>query len=146
MSATTTEQANTEIVRAFIEAFWNGRRVDDADRFLAPGYVDYAYTPGTTAGLKQTAGELAAAIPDHHHAVEAMVAEGDKVVARLVLRGTHGGPFRGTPPTGNPVEVRVYREYRVTDGKIAEHWALLDTAALLRQIGARPAAENACNR
>jgi len=146
MSATTTEQANTELVRAFIEAFWNERQIDDADRFLAPGYVDHAYTPGTAIGLKQTAGELSAAIPDHHSAVEAMVAQDDKVVARLVLRGTHRGPFRGTPATGNPVEVAVYREYRLTGGRIAEHWALLDTASLMRQIGAGPSPENACRR
>jgi hypothetical protein len=40
----------------------------------------------------------------------------------------------------------VYREFRLADGKIAEHWALLDTPTLLHQIGARPSPENACNR
>jgi len=137
---------NSDTVRAFIEAFWNERDLDSAGRFLAPDYVDHAYSPHTADGLKKTAGELAGAIPDHRSIIEDLVAQGDKVVARMVLRGRHGGPFRGAPPTGNPVEVNVYRMYRLAGGKIAEHWALLDTATLLRQIGAPPSPENACKR
>ncbi len=146
MTVIATDQANSATVRAFIEAFWNGRERDSVERFLTPGYVDHAYTPHTADGLMTTAGELAAAFPDHCGTVEAVAAQGDKVMVRLTLRGTHDGPFRGTPPTGNPVEVTVYREYRLIDGKIAEHWALLDTATLLRQIGSRPSVENVCHR
>jgi hypothetical protein len=45
-----------------------------------------------------------------------------------------------------PLQALVYREYRLTGGRIAEHWALLDTATLLRQIGAGPSPENARRR
>ncbi len=146
MTTTATEQANTDIVRAFIESFWNGRDSDSLHRFLTPDYVDHAYVPHTADGLKKTAGDLSTALPDHRSAIEDVVAQGDKVVARMVLRGTHDGPFRGAPPTGNPVAVNVYRMYRLAGGKIAEHWALLDTATLLRQIAAQPSPENACKR
>jgi steroid delta-isomerase-like uncharacterized protein len=146
MTAAASEQTNTDTVCAFIEAFWNGREFDRIDHFLAPDYVDHAYVPHTVDGLKRTARELAAALPDNRTIIEDLVAQGDKVVARMTVRGTHDGLFRGTPPTGNPVEVNVYRMYRLADGKIAEHWALLDTATLLRQIAAQPSAENACKR
>ena len=145
MTVTTTDQANAATVRAFIEAFWNAQERDSVDRFLAHDYVDHAYAPPTPEGLLKTAGALAAAFPNHRSFIEAVVAQGDKVVARLTLRATHVGPFRGTPPTGNPVEVVVYREFRIADGKIAEHWGLLDTATLPRQIGTQPAPENACH-
>ncbi len=141
-----TEQTNTDIVRAFIESFWNGRDADSLHRFLTPDYVDHAYVPHTVDGLTGTAGDLSTALPDHRSAIEDVVAQGDKVVARMVLRGTHDGPFRDAPPTGNPVEVNVYRMYRLAGGKIADHWALLDTATLLRQIAAQPSPENACKR
>ncbi len=144
MTATATEQANADIVRAFIESFWNGQDPDNLHRFLTPDYVDHAYVPHTADGLKKTAGELSAALPDHRSEIEDVIAQGDKVVVRMVLRGTHDGSFRGAPPTGNPVEVNVYRTYRLAEGKIAEHWALLDTATLLRQIAAQPSPENAC--
>ncbi len=144
MTMTATEQTNTDTVRAFIESFWNGQDFDSLNRFLTPDYVDHAYVPHTADGLKGTASELSAALPDHRSEIEDVVAQGDKVVARMVLRGTHGGPFRGTPPTGNPAEINLYRMYRLADGRIAEHWALLDTATLLRQIAAQPSPENAC--
>ncbi|MGI8857685.1 MAG: ester cyclase [Thermomicrobiales bacterium] len=140
------DHANAAIVRAFVEVFWNERDIDRADEFLSPDYIDHAYTPHTASGLKRTAGELAAAFPDHRTTIEDVVAQEDRVMTRMVLRGTHGGPFRGAVPTGNPIEVAVYRTYRLADGKIAEHWALLDTATLLRQIGAQPSPETACKR
>jgi len=146
MTATATEQTNTDTVRAFIESFWNGRDLDSLNRFLTPDYVDHAYVPHTADGLKGTAVDLSTALPDHRSAIEDMVAQGDKVVARMVMRGTHNGPFRGSPPTGNPVEVTMYRMYRLAGGKIAEHWGLLDTATLLRQIAAQLSPENACKR
>ncbi len=146
MTMTATEQTNTDTVRAFIESFWNGRDPDSLDRFLTPDYVDHAYVPHTAEGLKGTASELSATLPDHRSVIEDMVAQGNKVVARMVLQGTHGGHFRGAPPTGNPVEVNLYRMYRLAGGRIAEHWALLDTVTLLRQIAAQPSPDNACKR
>lgn len=61
--------------------------------------------------------------------------QGDTVVTCLIL-GMHLDDFRGTPATGKPISVDVFRQYRLDGGKIAEHWALLDTATLLRSIGA----------
>ncbi len=146
MTMIATEQTNTDTVRAFIESFWNERDLDSLNRFLTPDYFDHAYVPHTADGLKETAAALSAALPDHCSAIEDVIAQGDKVVAQMVLRGTHDGPFRGAPPTGNPVEVTVYRMYRLAEGRIAEHWALLDTATLLRQIAAQPSPANACKR
>lgn len=139
-------RGNVELVRDFIEAFWNRRETDAIDRFLSDGYVDHLYSPMTVEGLQATGQALIAAFPDAHSTIESVIAEGDRVVASLTLRGTHRGSFRGTAATGNAIEVTVYREYRVTDGKIAEHRGLLDTATLLRQIGATPTPENACAR
>jgi predicted ester cyclase len=41
--------------------------------------------------------------PDIHLTVEDVIAEGDKVVARNTVTGTHQGEFMGLAPTGNPV-------------------------------------------
>ncbi|WP_177237582.1 ester cyclase [Paenibacillus sp. 1_12] len=53
------------------------------------------------------------------------------------MLGTHLREFRGSGPTGHPIEAAVYREYFIKDKQIAEHWALFDTATLLMQIGAQ---------
>jgi predicted ester cyclase len=60
------------------------------------------------------------------------------------MSGTHQGNFRGTEATQNPIDVNLYREFRLIDGKISEHWALFDTASLFRQIGAELHEQPAC--
>ncbi|MBC8077161.1 MAG: ester cyclase [Chloroflexales bacterium] len=136
-----TPQATTapaDLVQQFVAAVWNRADPAAADRLLHPAYIDHAYQPANRAGLEATLAQLSSSFPDHAHTIEATVAQGDLVVLRMRLRATHQGAFRGTPPTGSPVDVTVYRMFRVADGRIAEHWGLLDTTALLRQIGATP--------
>jgi steroid delta-isomerase-like uncharacterized protein len=137
-------QSNIVTVRSFIESFWNQNETDRAKDFLAPDYKDFAYMPQNVEGLCETSRQLNIAFPDQHSSIDNIIADGNQVIVRMVLRGTHEGPFRGHPATGHPIEVTVYREYQLVDGKISEHRALFDTATLYRQIGAELTAENAC--
>jgi predicted ester cyclase len=66
------------------------------------------------------------AFPDLHAELHQLVAEGDLVVGRLILSGTHQGEFMGVPPTGRSFPVQHMHMYRVADGKAAEHWACRD--------------------
>jgi steroid delta-isomerase-like uncharacterized protein len=140
----TKEQANIELVRDFIEAFWNQQKLDCIESVLTAYYIDHAYQPHTVDGLKQMAIVLNTAFPDQYSTINEIIAQGDKVMVRMIMRGTHLGEFRGTAPTGNRIEATIYREYVIRDGQIAEHWALFDTATLLRQIGAQLSFDNAC--
>jgi steroid delta-isomerase-like uncharacterized protein len=142
--ATSQEQSNVELVTAFIEAFWNQQELHCTELFLTEDYIDHAYMPKSIEGLKQMAGLLNTAFPDQHSTIHEIVAQGDKIIVRMVMHGTHQGEFRGTAPTGNSIEAVVYREFAIRDGRIAEHWALFDTATLLRQIGAQLSFNNAC--
>lgn len=129
--------ANAALARQFVEEFWNNGDELAADRLLAPEYVDHAYQTNGRAGLLATLAQLKASFSDHRQMVEAQIAQNDLVVLRMRFQATHTGDFRGTPPSGNQVDVAVYRTYRIAEGRITEHWALLDTASLLRQIGAK---------
>ncbi|MFE5319943.1 ester cyclase [Paenibacillus sp. NPDC056579] len=137
-------ETNMETVRSFIQAFWNEGNLACTDQYITEDYEDHAYVPNNVIGLKETARVLHTAFPDQCSAVESIVAQGDRVVVRLAMTGTHLGLFRGTEATGNRVDVKVYREYRLVNGKIAEHWALFDTVSLLRQIGAELHQQPAC--
>jgi predicted ester cyclase len=137
-------EENMEIVRQFIQKFWNEGDFGCTERLLAEDYVDHAYVPNNVDGLKGMAGILHAAFPDQSSFEESIVAQGDRVVVRLRLTGTHKGNFRGTEATQNQVMVKVYREFRIANGQIAEHWALLDTASLFRQIGTELHEQPAC--
>jgi predicted ester cyclase len=75
------------------------------------------------------------AFPDLHITVEDTIAEGDRVVGRNSLTGTHRGDYMGLSPTGIRV---VYSEifiFRFDGGRIAEIWGVVDVVAQLRQLG-----------
>ncbi len=138
--------ANIDQVRRFVDDIWNRRQPGAIADHLTEDYVDHAYQPGNVQGLLAMLNELGSAFPDAQQHIESFTAQDDMVVCRMRLRATHSGPFRASPAGGNRVDVALYRSFRLRAGRIAEHWALLDTAALLRQIGAGMTDANACKR
>ncbi len=76
--------------------------------------------------FKETFSEARAGFPDLSVTVEDVMAEGDRVTARVVMRGTHQGEFQGLAPTGKRVEVRAIDMFRISNGKIVEHWGHAD--------------------
>src|SRR5215211_1350766 len=84
--------------------------------------------------FRETFAEAREAFPDLHVTVEDLVAEGDRLTARITMRGTHQGAFQGLTPTGKRVEVRAIDMFRISDGKIVEHWGHADDPTVfLRQ-------------
>ena len=70
-----------------------------------------------------------------------MIVEGNKVVARVRLTGTHHGEFLGVPATGKRVDVQLIDITRFgEDGLAHEHWGVTDALGMMQQLGAIPAA------
>jgi predicted ester cyclase len=83
---------------------------------------------------------LRRALPDLRAIVEDEIAEGDAVVQRLTLSGTHEGSLCGVPPSGRRATWPLVVILRLgPDGRFAEHWSSWDLLDLLRQLGAVPA-------
>lgn len=79
------------------------------------------------------------AFPDLHATVEDVVAEGDKVVTRLTMRGTHQGEIEEFgPPTGRQIEVKGITVSRIEGGKIVEDWDAYDNLSIMQQLGLAP--------
>jgi steroid delta-isomerase-like uncharacterized protein len=76
--------------------------------------------------FKETFAEAREGFPDLSVTVEDVMAEGERVAARVVMRGTHRGEFQGITPTGKRVEVRAIDMFRISNGKIVEHWGHAD--------------------
>jgi predicted ester cyclase len=77
------------------------------------------------------------------YTIEDVVAEGDRVVVRWTNSGTHIGVFAGIPPTGRSFVIAGIDIYRVADGKLAEHWHVVDQLAMMAQLGLLPEPSNA---
>jgi steroid delta-isomerase-like uncharacterized protein len=90
--------------------------------------------------LKEVFGRLIRAFPDLHITVEDLIAEGDKVVSRNTVTGTHQGEHMGIPPTGKSITYNEIFIIRFEGGRIAETWGVVDVLSQLRQLGAIPAA------
>jgi predicted ester cyclase len=75
------------------------------------------------------------AFPDFHHDIKDIVAEADKVTARVTLTGTHDGEFMGIPPTGNKIEYNAVLTARFADKRIIELWGVADMMTLMMQLG-----------
>ena len=138
MSATET---NKELVRLLLEEDISRGDEAVAERIIHPEFVDHTNPPGMQHGLsghKAIVRLFRAAFPDQWWQIEELVAEGDKVVARTTMRGTHRGDFFGIPATGRAIALAGVHVVRVADGKIAEHWGCNDDLGLLRQLGALP--------
>ncbi|WP_082311308.1 ester cyclase [Paenibacillus sp. FJAT-27812] len=69
---------------------------------LGSGFCLFSYQ--SKEGLKQCASRISASFPDKHYTVEEMIAQGEKVISRMIVKGTHKGIFFGTAPTGNSTE------------------------------------------
>ena len=82
---------------------------------------------------------LLRAYPDLHITIEDLIEEGDKVVMRNIVTGTHRGEYMGIPPTGKSVAYNEIFIARFAGGRIAETWSVVDVLAQLRQLGAIPA-------
>ena len=139
MSAEQTTEQNKAVVRRIYDELWNGRRFKVAEELISEGGRDYdtGLTP-QPFGPEQMKGAvemISASFPDHHHEVQALIAEGDKVVAHVTLFATHDGPFMGIPPTGRKIEVTEIHIYRFEDGKAVEHRVGRDDLDAMRQLG-----------
>lgn len=108
-----------------------------AERYMAEDFVDHEL-PGSDS-TRQAAVEMLkmshSAFPDFRMEVVELLQDGDKVVARLRMRGTHQGEFMGIPAGDNQIDVAAIDINQWRDGKCVAHWGVTDFAAMMQQIG-----------
>jgi predicted ester cyclase len=111
------------------------------DEVVAPDAVIRTPLPIDATGaelLKQVWAMLLRVYPDLHLTVDDVIAEGDKVVARNTVTGTHQGEFMGVGPTGNSVTYNEIFIFRFAEGRVVETWGVVDVYAQMKQIGVIP--------
>jgi predicted ester cyclase len=118
-------EANKERVQTLIDQVFNQGRTDRLPEFFSGG------TQAEAAGLHEL---LTQAFPDLRVRIDDLIAEDDKVVARLTFEGTHQGPFRDFEPTGRPVSFGAIRIYQLAGGRVTASWAYQDSLGLVQQL------------
>ncbi|MBN9309077.1 ester cyclase [Devosia sp.] len=138
MDSPTLQDRNKSVVVCF-----NKRVIEAGDdaafrELMAPGFTNHSAPPGMSSGadgMWHTFSQvLRPAFPDLVVDIEDQLTEGDRVVTRKTIRGTHLGPLMGIPATGKPVAMSVIDIVRLEDGRYAEHWGVNTLAAVRAQL------------
>ena len=135
-------EQNKELVRRVVEEIYNKGNLAAADELSASDLVIHLTSQEIRGrdGAKQYVAALRAAFPDLHITIEDQIAEGDRVVTRWTVRGTHAGEFHGISPTGKQVQVAGTDIDRIADGEVVECWSHLDELGMMQQLGVIPVA------
>ena len=126
-------EENKAIVRKAIEAI-NKKDLSLLDDLVAPNYFDHIAQQGQEL-IKQFLVMFYKGFPDFHATIEDIIAEGDKVWARVTYSGTHTGEYLGFAPTGKKISYKSVTIKRVVDGKMVEGWTITDMLNFFKQIG-----------
>ena len=132
--ASDNKSMNLRWIQAFNERDWQTETAYRGPDFRA--YMSGAKEPLNNDVWAGFMSAFTMAFPDARISVDDSIAEGDCVVSRWTLTGTHRGEFQGVPATGRAVTMTGIEFNRVADGKIGEHWAQFDLMGLMQQIGA----------
>jgi predicted ester cyclase len=127
---------NSKIVSAFIERIWNKREFEKLDEFMHPDFKDHSLPPALSAdteGMKKWILDTGSSF-NHKTIVEDQITEGDKTVVKIKMEMKHIGLWRNFEPTGIELTTGGYRYYKLKDGKIIAHWALIDGQAIESKI------------
>jgi|SRR5579859_5036238 len=132
-------EANKALMKRFIADYQTGYDEATLVELVAEDVVDHTPMPGLPPGrpgVKAIFDLFHAAFEGFRAEVHDMVAEGDKLVTRKSFHGKHTGDFLGIPATGAQVRIDLIDIVRIRDGRIVEHWNVVDQLGLLRQLGA----------
>lgn len=131
----------TSVVHRFVEEYQGQGKVEVAEELLAPNFVDHSPSPGFAPdrnGVLQLFALFRAGIPDLHAVIHEHLLDGDKVITRKTFHGTHTGELFGAKPTGNKIAVDVIDIVRVENGKMMEHWNVVNQLQLMQGLGLAP--------
>lgn len=132
---------NLEKSRVIFEEVWNQKSVERIDDLVATDYIHHDVLSPDQKGIeayKQFVHLYRSAFPDIHFKIEDEIADGDKVVIRWTVTGTHNGDLPGLSRTGRRISVTGITIARLSDGKFVESWNNWDALGMMQQLGGVP--------
>jgi predicted ester cyclase len=138
-----TPEANKDLIARYFDTIWNRGEFDREPEFVALDCIVHQPPipglPDGIAGPLAIVGTFRGALPDLKLTNVVVIAEGDRVVQRWILKGTHtGADLFGMPAAGVALTLSGINEFRIANGVIAERWGALDVLGMLQQMGVVP--------
>jgi steroid delta-isomerase-like uncharacterized protein len=130
------EDENKALVRRFVDEVFEKLHVAAVDELVADEFVSHTWPSSGDgkADLKAATERMASALSDIDFSIDDMIAEGDRVAVRLTASATQTGEFMKMPPSGKRYSIGEIHIFRVSEGKISEHWHQLDAMGMMSQL------------
>lgn len=130
-------EGNISIIKKYLDVVVRGNMQATND-YCTDDYI-YHGSGGVeikgVEGIKKLAVKYYTAFPNFRVILEDIFGEGDKVISRYKITGTHKGEYMGIKATGKEVEFDAVFISHFKDGKVAEDWAIYDILSLMQQLG-----------
>jgi steroid delta-isomerase-like uncharacterized protein len=126
------------LVRRYYSEVWNTWNDLALEELISPEIVFHGSIGTAVKGIaefKQYVNRIRSAFPDFHNHIEELIAEGDKVAARLTYTGTHRGELFGFPGTGRKITYQGLAVFEFKKEKVIRGYVLGDTETLKHQLG-----------
>ena len=133
-------EENKAVVRRFITQVFENGQVEAVDELVSPDFMMHSVPdakPGSQP-LKDAMARVKQGLSQVSMRIEDLVVEGDKVAVRLTAHACQSGEFMGMPPSNREYTVAEMHLFTVRDGRIQEHWAVVDFLSIMKQLGALP--------
>jgi steroid delta-isomerase-like uncharacterized protein len=132
------EEQNEALYRRIIEEINKGNS-EYFNEFYSPDSLYYFPSnnpkPLSREESKEFVERFFEGFPDLNFSIEELYTAEDKVIARLILRGTHTGDWGSIPATGNEFEMSSTFIVRIEDGKVVEEREDFNQLGFLQQLG-----------
>jgi predicted ester cyclase len=141
-------EENKDLVRQMYEDVVNKGNIDNASHFISAEAIENEdLSHNGLDSFKNFFKDFRKSFPDLKFTIKDMIAEGDKVVVRMTVTGTHDGDgsFMNFVPRGKKIEIETIDILRFADGKMIEHWGRTDTLCMLEQLDELPTKETVKN-
>ena len=127
-----------QATRAFVLRWLNAVSAGNSREFedlVAPEVSDSnAGSSSTAQAFEDRARAVQDAFADLHAELDELLIDGDRIAWRWRLTGTHRAPFLGEPASGRRVTIYGVNFQRLSNGRVTEHYTLVDAPRLLAQI------------
>lgn len=132
-----TAQNNKEVVRSIYEQSMNKRNLGLLKEIISEDYTGATGVKGP-AGFEATITSLIHSFPDIQWKIQELIAEGDKVMVKWEIQGTHTNAFQHIAPTGKKVNGTGMGIYEFKDGKVVSTQVQTDRLGFLQELGVLP--------
>ena len=129
------KDSNLKLLSEFSEQVFVNKNLNRLESFMLSDYIQHnPFVEQGIKGFREFFANWFSTIPDFKYSLKNIIADEDYVWVYGTYSGTHTGDWLGINATGKPYHFDAVDIFRVSDGKLAEHWDVLDMYTLFKQL------------